>query len=181
VVYNKRRTEMIPVERIVDDNYWCESDQRFLSKIEELFKRSSLHQNHAVGNTATTCLTYSSPNSDCSSSSISNKIIHDYSSNNFNTNIQITALEVNDLFLIPKVIHSIWLGSSLPEMYNTLISTWKALHPLWTVKIWKDEDTDLIHLQNEKAYYSAKNYGEKSDILRYEILNLYGGVYIGMI
>lgn len=29
----------------------------------------------------------------------------------------------------------------------------------------------------QKAFDAAKNYGEKSDILRYEILFVYGGVY----
>ena len=33
-------------------------------------------------------------------------------------------------------------------------------------------------MKNKKAFLSAHNYGMKSDILRYEILHTYGGVYI---
>ena len=39
-------------------------------------------------------------------------------------------------------------------------------------------DLKLMILKNQKAYSSAKNWGMKSDILRYEILQKFGGVYI---
>ena len=35
-----------------------------------------------------------------------------------------------------------------------------------------------LSMKNKKAFLSAHNYGMKSDILRYEILHTYGGVYI---
>ena len=35
-----------------------------------------------------------------------------------------------------------------------------------------------LTLKNQKAYSMAKNWGMKSDILRYEILQKFGGVYI---
>ena len=35
-----------------------------------------------------------------------------------------------------------------------------------------------LNMKNKKAFLSAHNYGMKSDILRYEILHTYGGVYI---
>jgi mannosyltransferase OCH1-like enzyme len=39
-------------------------------------------------------------------------------------------------------------------------------------------DVKLMILKNQKAYSLAKNWGMKSDILRYEILQKFGGVYI---
>ena len=39
-------------------------------------------------------------------------------------------------------------------------------------------DVKSIILKNKKAYSLAKNWGMKSDILRYEILQKFGGVYI---
>lgn len=40
------------------------------------------------------------------------------------------------------------------------------------------KDVKLLILKNQIAYSSAKNWGMKSDILRYEILQKFGGVYI---
>lgn len=79
---------------------------------------------------------------------------------------------------IPKKIHQIWLGSDLPENYNKLINTWKFFHPDWEYKLWTDKDIEDLNLYNIDLYNKTKNYGEKSDILRYEILHRYGGLYV---
>uniref|UniRef100_K3WJQ7 Alpha 1,4-glycosyltransferase domain-containing protein n=1 Tax=Globisporangium ultimum (strain ATCC 200006 / CBS 805.95 / DAOM BR144) TaxID=431595 RepID=K3WJQ7_GLOUD len=63
---------------------------------------------------------------------------------------------------IPHVIHQIWLGPHpIPVDCLAWMQTWKRLHPAWEYK----------------AFDTATNFGEKSDILRYEILEKYGGVY----
>lgn len=80
-------------------------------------------------------------------------------------------------YLIPPLIHFIWLGSPLPEKMMKIIETWKKLHPTWTVKIWTDEDVPFFELQNREAFDKSINFGEKSDIFRYEILYLFGGIY----
>jgi mannosyltransferase OCH1-like enzyme len=79
---------------------------------------------------------------------------------------------------IPKIIHQIWLGSPVPKKFQDLMQTWKKLHPDWEYKLWTDKDIGEFKLVNEVAYNLAPNYGMKSDILRYEILLRYGGLYI---
>lgn len=83
-------------------------------------------------------------------------------------------------YLIPQKIHFIWLGSPLPDSCKKMIDTWKKFHPapLWEVKVWQDSDVAAFKLQNQLAFERAKNYGEKSDIFRYEILYRFGGLYV---
>jgi len=80
-------------------------------------------------------------------------------------------------YLIPKLIHFIWLGSEIPLKIMNIVETWKKWHPKWTVKIWTDEDIPSFGLQNQRAFDRAISFGEKSDIFRYEILYRFGGVY----
>ncbi len=80
-------------------------------------------------------------------------------------------------YIIPKKIHLIWLGSSPTEFVQNMFESWKRLHPTWQVKLWTDEDVWSFHLKNQKAYDTAKNWGEKSDIFRYEILEREGGIH----
>jgi len=85
--------------------------------------------------------------------------------------------QLAETYLIPKIIHFIWLGSPLPPECRKWISTWKKLHPGWIVQIWTDETIARFGLKNKEAYERAVNFGEKSDIARYEILYRYGGLY----
>ena len=79
---------------------------------------------------------------------------------------------------IPKIIHQIWLGGRMPSVFKPLIETWLKNHPSWQYKLWTDADIESFHLENQELYNAAKNYGQRSDILRYEILYRYGGLYI---
>lgn len=79
---------------------------------------------------------------------------------------------------IPKIIHQIWLGSPFPEKYKKFQDSWKKNHPDWEYHLWTDQDIDAFGLENRALYDATSNYGEKSDIARYEILYRYGGLYI---
>lgn len=79
---------------------------------------------------------------------------------------------------IPKIIHQIWLGSPFPKKYEAWQKTWLDNHPDWQYKLWTDKDVEAFKLENKKVYDKAINYGEKSDIARYEILYRIGGLYI---
>lgn len=82
---------------------------------------------------------------------------------------------------IPKIIHQIWLGSKpIPSQYTKLADTWKKLHPTWQYKLWKDKDIKNWQFSSKDLFDKASSYQEKADILRYEILNKYGGVYVDM-
>jgi mannosyltransferase OCH1-like enzyme len=79
---------------------------------------------------------------------------------------------------IPKIIHQIWLGSDLPFNYRKLCRSWETHHPGWKYKLWTDADASKIKITRRDLYDQATNPGMKSDILRYEILRQYGGVYV---
>ena len=79
---------------------------------------------------------------------------------------------------IPKIIHQIWLGKPLPFNYRKLCRSWEMHHPKWTYKLWTDADADRIHIGRRDLYDRATNQGMRSDILRYEILRQFGGLYV---
>lgn len=84
--------------------------------------------------------------------------------------------EVDEL-TIPKIIHVIWLGSEIPEKYSEWQQTWKDLEG-WEYRLWTDKEVESLTLINRDLYDSSTNYGEKSDILRLEILYQFGGLYV---
>jgi len=80
---------------------------------------------------------------------------------------------------IPKKIHQIWIGPKTPpKMFKASQESLKTYHPDWEYKLWTDEDIPGLQLYNQKFYDLSNNYGEKSDIVRYEILNKFGGIYV---
>lgn len=88
---------------------------------------------------------------------------------------KIKKLEFN---LIPRKIHQIWLGSPLPKKYEKLQQSWIKNHPNWEYKLWTEKEVIEFKLKNLELYNSTNNYGEKSDIVRYEILYRIGGIYV---
>jgi mannosyltransferase OCH1-like enzyme len=85
---------------------------------------------------------------------------------------------VSKKIAIPRIIHQIWLGpKSLPPEHQAYRDSWKKHHPDWSYKLWRDADAAAFNFMNKKAYETATNYGEKSDILRYAILYEWGGIY----
>ena len=65
----------------------------------------------------------------------------------------------------------------MPERYKQYAETWRTLNPTWEYKLWTDVDVATMELPNRHLFDSLTNYGPKSDILRYHVLNEYGGVY----
>ena len=82
-----------------------------------------------------------------------------------------------DTGAIPRRLHQIWLGSPLPRLYARWAQTWRRFHPDWEYRLWTEKDIDAFGLQNRDSYEKSPNYGVKSDIARYEILERLGGVY----
>lgn len=89
------------------------------------------------------------------------------------------SMPLNRKARIPKSIHQIWLGpNAVPSFYSQLSDTWKRHNPDFTYRLWTDNDVANMTLRNQHLFDSLNNYGAKSDLLRYEILMSYGGVYI---
>ena len=81
---------------------------------------------------------------------------------------------------IPRLIHIIWLGSQPPPSVIFCIESWKKYHPTWEVKVWGDEDIKNFSWTtpySKEVFEKGQNWAEKSDILRFEILYQFGGIY----
>ncbi|MDB6081197.1 MAG: hypothetical protein JWO53_469 [Chlamydiia bacterium] len=80
---------------------------------------------------------------------------------------------------IPKIIHQIWLGPKTPPSYfASFQAKWRKMHPDWEYHLWTDDDLDELNLELRDLIEASPNYAEKSDILRCELLERFGGVYL---
>ena len=78
---------------------------------------------------------------------------------------------------IPKTIHRIWLGpAEMPAEYEEFGESWRRHHPGWEFRLWTDDE--LPELSCPGGFERCRNFGEASDVLRYEVLNQFGGVYV---
>lgn len=82
---------------------------------------------------------------------------------------------------IPRLLHLIWVGNKpRPEYVNVHIQKWRELMPTWSVRLWTNEDIhtgefpDPIVTLIGYAYVGA----QKADIMRYHIVEKYGGIYV---
>ena len=87
--------------------------------------------------------------------------------------------------MTPKIIHQIWIQGceNLPEKYKNYSDKWK-LQENYQYICWNDKTIrDLINIF-DKTLLDSYNYfdllQQKSDLARYIILYLFGGVYIDM-
>src|SRR3972149_8047931 len=81
---------------------------------------------------------------------------------------------------IPKIIHQIWIGDKVPEEFKQFQESWRTFHPDWEYRLWTQKDLPELQLQNGDLIAQSRNPGEISDMMRYEILYRYGGVYVDM-
>ena len=80
---------------------------------------------------------------------------------------------------IPKIIHQIWLGPNLPPAYCAEFqSKIKSLHPDWEYHLWNEADLEELKLDNWDLAERSPNWAEKSDIIRCDLLDRFGGVYM---
>ncbi len=80
---------------------------------------------------------------------------------------------------IPKIIHQIWLGPKRPPgFFLKFRESWQKLHPDWEYRLWTDADLATYDFEMRDLFDQSENYGEKSDILRCEVLLKHGGVYV---
>lgn len=76
----------------------------------------------------------------------------------------------------PKIVHQIWIGSPVPKKYAKWMQTWATWYG-WEYRLWTDKEVETLTLINQDLYQKAPNFGVKGDILRYEILYQFGGLY----
>ncbi len=93
---------------------------------------------------------------------------------------------------IPKILHFVWLGpKNFPINSVQNMRGWIVNHPDWEVCFWTDRERiapvqgakvryvkDFSFQKLKASYDESNNWGERSDLLRLEILSQMGGLYI---
>lgn len=98
--------------------------------------------------------------------------------------------------MIPKTFHWVWLGEgAIPDRDRAWMQSWRAHHPGWVCIVWAEhpgsvsldgfETRPLPSLCNQKFYNDIEQWVDgravvaaRSDIARYEIVAVQGGVYL---
>ena len=82
---------------------------------------------------------------------------------------------------IPRIIHLIWVGDNeKPNYFDNNVNKWKELMPSWEVRIWTNNDITTEHFPEEiiNLLNDVKKGAQKADIMRYFIMEKYGGFYL---
>lgn len=78
---------------------------------------------------------------------------------------------------IPRRIHQMWIGDQ-SRRPAAIMQTWKDLNPSCEYTLWTEENlADLVFVNQDKANAMPELNG-KCDIMRYEILYKFGGIFI---
>ena len=80
---------------------------------------------------------------------------------------------------IPKIIHQIHMGdANFSDREIFWQKTWKLYNPDWEYIFWDDSKLKKLKPINQKYIDQSSKYSMKSDLLRYEVLYRYGGIYV---
>jgi hypothetical protein len=82
--------------------------------------------------------------------------------------------------IIPRIIHQVWIGPNPPpwQWIDTFRRDFIKKHPHWKYQLWREEDINQLTLINRNLYDREEKLSGKVNILRYEILYQFGGIYI---
>jgi mannosyltransferase OCH1-like enzyme len=81
---------------------------------------------------------------------------------------------------IPKKLHMIWVGDEAKRPQQS-IGSWKEKHPDWEFRLWGNAELDGIGWKARRQidlFRASGHWEGVADLMRYEILDEYGGVYI---
>jgi mannosyltransferase OCH1-like enzyme len=83
--------------------------------------------------------------------------------------------------MIPKIIHHVWPGDDpFRERFHVWRTSWMQHHPDWTFYFWR---LDNLPINMNPEVRAAANDPEfavcpKSDMIRFEMVRLFGGIYV---
>lgn len=85
--------------------------------------------------------------------------------------------------MIPRIIHAWWGGPEMPPHLAAHLDSWHAHHPGWDVWLWTPESTPHLRTQDlydqPETYSSASNpWQYRANLVRYELLHDFGGVWV---
>ena len=80
---------------------------------------------------------------------------------------------------VPRILHWVWVGGGgdIPDKFHPMMESWRRLHPDWQTVVWTD-DKVTWELRNQASILQADTYAELSDIVRLEVVERFGGVYV---
>src|SRR5262245_37093593 len=79
---------------------------------------------------------------------------------------------------IPRLFHQVWVGPKpFPAEFEAYSETWLERHPGWELQLWTEENLPQ-GLRRPEAYERLRSPVERCDILRFELLWRFGGVYV---
>lgn len=82
------------------------------------------------------------------------------------------------------VAHFIWIGDSMPEVYQRGFNSFCFKHKTWNIRIWRNNDVEKII--NESKYkllfekYGNKSFINKYNFIKYHILAEHGGWFVDL-
>jgi hypothetical protein len=79
---------------------------------------------------------------------------------------------------IPRTIHRIWIGGeTIPVEHERFGTTFAQHNPDWEMRLWTDEDLRALDITVADRR-RARTHSELSNLMRYEVLHRFGGVYV---
>ncbi|MGR8826207.1 glycosyl transferase [Leuconostoc citreum] len=81
--------------------------------------------------------------------------------------------------MIERKIHYVWFGGEVPKNVKNLVEQWKEKLPDWEFFFWNENN--LPHFENDEytqLIIKNQKLGFASDLLRYQLVNEYGGFYL---
>ena len=80
--------------------------------------------------------------------------------------------------MIPKILHQLWIGP-LPAPLH-MMETWKLKHPDFEYIFWNENEIAKrgMIFECQQQIDDMPEYNGKADIMRWEILNKYGGYFV---
>lgn len=91
---------------------------------------------------------------------------------------------------LPRELHFVWIGSEVPRKYLEYMAAFARHNVMWELLLWVDRDIELrpmgvltrhvseLRMHNADLYAHEHNMAAKADLLRYEIVHQFGGVYL---
>jgi inositol phosphorylceramide mannosyltransferase catalytic subunit len=80
--------------------------------------------------------------------------------------------------LIPRIFHQIWVGRTpFPDEFAAYRDSWTRLNSGWELRFWNDDNLP-DGVRRPEIYDESRSPFERADILRLEVVLLFGGVHV---
>lgn len=82
--------------------------------------------------------------------------------------------------MIPKLIHRVWVGPTIPPAEFDYSAAWLRTNPEWRLITWTDQTVEnLFPLVTQAEYDDAPTYVHRADLILCEAVFRHGGIAVG--